>query len=426
MQMTGTWERRLRTLADGVDWTMPAADALNTTLSSINPVLRDAAIDPGITGKSADAASESFHASLTAAAQLKTALATVSAGIEQANGARAQARQAIDALPPGDIGAAFVAVIGAATPGTVLFSGAFSVIAGPVATGAANLWLSGQREAAAKGAVDTVGLQMAPPAPLNLPGQWSDPGAVDIYVPTPPGSGGVIPHHYPDTNDTSRSLVPSHPSIIDHTPQTGDGTWTGAPGAAGSALFGSGYIAPVLTADGPIASGVATLSGAPRGGLLGVLSSGAAGAGSAGFYSGNGLAAGVGGAAALGAGSLLSKSGLRGLGGGVSGGAGLRGAAGGRVAGGGSGPGGTGASSRGGMLGSQGAVEARSASAGASSEGAAGGGRSMPGMMGGGGQGGSGEKKSAGTGLGGLIAPKLDDDAELGPRSAAAGAGGRD
>jgi len=47
-------------------------------------------------------------------------------------------------------------------------------------------------------------------------------------------------------------------------------------------------------------------------------------------------------------------------------------------------------------------------------------------MMGGGGHGGGADKKTANTGLGGLIAPKLDDDAELGPRSAAAGAGGRD
>lgn len=432
--MTGKWEQRLQRLAGGEDWAMPAADALSSAIASITPKLTSSASEPGITGKSGDAASESFLASVAVAAQLKSALDLVTGGISTANNALANARDALAALPPGDTGSALAAMIGSTAPGTVIFLGAFSVVASPLAAGAANLWLSGQREAAAQQAVQTVSGQLDPPSnPLDLPpgGGWGYQGSDNGTQPTT--SGPSYPQ-YPDHHETARSLVPSHPSIIDHTPQTGDGTWTGAPGAAvgaGSAAFGNGYVAPVLTADGPIAGGVATLGGAPRGGLLGGSSGGAAGAGSAGFYSGNGLAAGVGGAAALGAGSLLSKSGLRGLGGGglgggVSGGAGLSGAAGGRVAGGGSGPGGKGAPSRGGMLGSQGAVEARSASAGASSEGAAGGGRSMPGMMGGGGQGGSGEKKIAGTGLGGLIAPKLDDDAELGPRSAAAGAGGRD
>jgi len=438
--MTGTWEQRLQRLARGADWAMPAADALRSAITSITPKLTSSASEPGITGKSGDAASESFRALVAFAAQLNSSLDLTTGAISAANTTLAQARKALAALPPGDTGSALAAVIGSTAPGTKILLGAFSVIASPLATGAANLWLSGQREAAAQQAVKTATEELdAHPALPALPDpsvsfEGLNPG------PTPP----VSPSYplYPNHHDTPMSLVPLHPSIIDHTPQTGDGTWTGAPGVTagvGSALFGSGYIAPVLTADGPIASGLATLSGAPRGGLLGGLSGGAALTGSASFSGPTGLAAGIGGAAALGAGSLISKSGLGGLGGGGLGGSGiggsriggsgLGGASGGRVAGGGSGLAGAGASSRGsgsGILGSQGAAEGRGASAGASESGRAGG-RGAPGMMGGGGHGGGGaDKKTASTGLGGLIAPKLDDDAELGPRSAAAGAGGRD
>lgn len=49
-------------------------------------------------------------------------------------------------------------------------------------------------------------------------------------------------------------------------------------------------------------------------------------------------------------------------------------------------------------------------------------------MMGAGGtgRGTSDRDRQEGRGLGGPIAPKLEDDEERGPRSAAAGAGGRD
>ena len=437
--MTGTWEQRLQRLAGGADWAMPAADALRSAITSITPKLTSSASEPGITGKSGDAASESFRALVAVAAQLNSSLDLTTGAISAANTTLAKARKALAALPPGDTGSALAAVIGSTAPGTKILLGAFSVIASPLATVAANLWLSGQREAAAQQAVKTATEELDAHPPLP---PLRDSNGVFIIVPgpTPP----VSPSYplYPNHHDTPMSLVPLHPSIIDHTPQTGDGTWTGAPGATagvGSALFGSGYIAPVLTADGPIASGLATLSGAPRGGLLGGLSGGAALTGSASFSAPTGLAAGIGGAAALGAGSLISKSGLGGLGGGGLGGSGiggsriggsgLGGASGGRVVGSGSGLAGAGASSRGsgsGMLGSQGAAEGRGASAGVSESGGAGG-RGASGMMGGGGHGGGGaDKKTASTGLGGLIAPKLDDDAELGPRSAAAGAGGRD
>ena len=441
MEMTGKWEQALQTIAEGADWSMPHAHRLKASLDAVTPKLRDTAQNPGLSGQSGDSARESFQASAAEAVQLRAVLDTVAAGVDQANAARAQAKDSLSALPWGDLGPVGTALLAVATVGATVALGPLSIIAGPLAADAANRWLSGQREAAAHIAVLTAADSFISAQPtFELPGD----GYQQIINP-------VIPPWHPDKGDTVPLLVPMHPSIIDHTPQTGDGTWTGAPGAvggSGSSPFGGGYVAPVLSADGPIASGVATLGGTPRGGLLSGASGGKfAGAGLGGFSSGNGFGAGIGGAAALGAGSLISKTGLRGLGGGGVGGSGLGGAGGGRVAGGGSGLAGAGgsaagggrvvgsgsgfagagASSRGsGMLGSQGAAEGRGASAGVSESGGAGG-RGASGMMGGGGHGGGGaDKKTASTGLGGLIAPKLDDDAELGPRSAAAGAGGRD
>lgn len=444
--MTGKWEQALQTIAEGADWSLPHAHRLKASLDAVTPKLRDTAQNPGLSGQSGDSARESFQASAAAAVQLRAVLDTVAAGVDQANAARAQAKDSLSALPWGDLGPVGTALLAAATVGATIALGPISIIAGPFAADAANRWLTGQRETAARTAVLTAKnsfISAQPDFELPFLPRDSQSDNTTINPPTvPPGIG-----------DTRISLVPMHPSIIDHTPQTGDGTWTGAPGAVGglgSSPFGGGYVAPVLSADGPIASGVATLGGTPRGGLLSGASGGKfAGAGLGGFSSGNGFGAGIGGAAALGAGSLISKTGLRGLGGGGVGGSGLGGVGGGRVAGGGSGLAGAGgsaagggrvagsgsglagagASSRGsgsGMLGSQGAAEGRGASAGASESGRAGG-RGAPGMMGGGGHGGGGaDKKTASTGLGGLIAPKLDDDAELGPRSAAAGAGGRD
>jgi len=448
--MTGKWEQALQTIAEGADWSMPHAHRLKASLDAVTPKLRDTAQNPGLSGQSGDSARESFQASAAAAVQLRAVLDTVAAGVDQANAARAQAKDSLSALPWGDLGPVGTALLAAATVGATVALGPISIIAGPLAADAANQWLSGQREAAARTAVLTakdsfISAQPTFELPFSTP-PGTDPDPYKNVENTP------IPSWYPANGDTVRPLVPMHPSIIDHTPQTGDGTWTGAPGAvggSGSSPYGGGYVAPVLSADGPIASGVATLGGTPRGGLLSGASGGKfAGAGLGGFSSGNGFGAGIGGAATLGAGSLISKTGLRGLGGGGVGGSGLGGAGGGRVAGGGSGLAGAGgsaagggrvvgsgsglagagASSRGsgsGMLGSQGAAEGRGASAGASESGGAGS-RGAPGMMGGGGHGGGADKKTANTGLGGLIAPKLDDDAELGPRSAAAGAGGRD
>lgn len=74
-----------------------------------------------------------------------------------------------------------------------------------------------------------------------------------------------------------------------------------------------------------------------------------------------------------------------------------------------------------------GSAAAGTGAGGASGAGGAGGRAGATNMMGGGGgAGGAGKDKEKRSGLGGLIAPKLEDDEELGPRSAAADAGGRE
>ena len=91
---------------------------------------------------------------------------------------------------------------------------------------------------------------------------------------------------------------------------------------------------------------------------------------------------------------------------------------------GGSGAGGLGAAGAGGArLGSGASAGAGTVGTGTGAGGA--GGRGTSSVMGGGAGGGAQEKDKRSS-LGGLIAPKLEDDEELGPRSAAADAGGRD
>lgn len=123
-----------------------------------------------------------------------------------------------------------------------------------------------------------------------------------------------------------------------------------------------------------------------------------------------GLGVGAVGGAALAGGARLGAGGLGGLGaaGGVGGVGGL--GAGGGLAGSGM-QGGSGAGSGAGAGGAAGAGMGGRA------------GNTPTGMMGG--QGGAGGKEKR-RGLGGPIAPKLEDEEEMGPRSAAAGAGGRD
>lgn len=129
---------------------------------------------------------------------------------------------------------------------------------------------------------------------------------------------------------------------------------------------------------------------------------------------GGGVFTGIGGAGAAAGLAAAARAGGLGAGGMGGGGLGAAGAAGARL--------GSGLSGSAGGL--AGAGSGAGGAAGGSAAGA--GGRGGSTVMGGGAGGAGGKEKEARSGLGGLIAPKLEDDEELGPRSAAADAGGRE
>lgn len=162
------------------------------------------------------------------------------------------------------------------------------------------------------------------------------------------------------------------------------GTLPGYPGIG----IGGGGGGGGLLAGGSGTLGAAVVGGAGAAALMGARSASLNGAGGAGLFGGGGSGAG--------AGAATAGRGLLGMGGAT-------------------GPGGLGAAGS--------ASGSATGAAGGTTAGA--GGRSMaPGMMGG--AAGDDEKRRDRSGLGGPIAPKLEDDEEAGPRSRSAQAGSRD
>ncbi|KQR39119.1 hypothetical protein ASF80_06710 [Microbacterium sp. Leaf159] len=163
------------------------------------------------------------------------------------------------------------------------------------------------------------------------------------------------------------------------------GTLPGYPGIGGGG-GGGGLLAGGSGGSGTL--GAAVVGGAGAAALMGARSASLNGAGGAGLFGGGGSGAG--------AGAATAGRGLLGMGGAT-------------------GPGGLGAAGS--------ASGSATGAAGGTTAGA--GGRSMaPGMMGG--AAGDDEKRRDRSGLGGPIAPKLEDDEEVGPRSRSAQAGSRD
>lgn len=230
----------------------------------------------------------------------------------------------------------------------------------------------------------------------TYPGGWepTDPGGVDGVDPDD-GSGSTGDD--PTVDFPGGGVLPGAPV------GTGGGGYPG--GSGGSGLFPGGSLPGAFTPGG-------------GGGLGGVVGGGAAAAAIAASskIAGVGSMGAIGGSAS-GAG-LKSGGGL--LGNSASGGAGRTGA-GGTARGGVGGVGG--ASGAGGVGGASGAGAGSSGSASAGASGAAGG-RPGMGMMGAGGS--EDEEKTKRSGLGGPIAPKLEDDEDRGPRAKGAQAGSRD
>lgn len=166
------------------------------------------------------------------------------------------------------------------------------------------------------------------------------------------------------------------------------GTLPGYPGGGSGSGGGGGLLTGGSGGSGTL--GAAVVGGAGAAALMGARSASLSGTGGASLFGGGGSGAGAGAGAATAGRGLLGMSGA-------------------------TGPGGFGAAGS--------ASGSASGSAGRSAAGA--GGRSMaPGMMGG--AAGDDDKRRERSGLGGPIAPKLEDDEETGPRSRSAQAGSRD
>ncbi|MDQ1204761.1 hypothetical protein [Microbacterium sp. SORGH_AS_0862] len=445
------WEQRLRNLAEGPAWQMPNLSAVGPALTSLTTLMNRVASETGFTGQTERDAVDQMQKAKADIEELRSYVEELPRLINAANTRKQEAQRYLDALDSGSLSAEAQQTIRTAAAGaTIVFPG-FSVIAGEGAIAAANWFLGSQREAQARSGVEAVSNALdqdsaafpdLPPMENvygsipNLPDELRDTNIEtggpstpsfqnypDYNVPpgVPPGQGGVImpgpdggtPRFVPDDPDAGGPQGTARPPIYNALP---------APGV-------------IVHPDGPVGNGIGTY---PGGGQTPLLPGGSGGVGSGGLGSGglgsgglsSGFVAGAGGAAALGGlGKAAAAGGLGGLrgAGGLGGGAGLaaRGGAGGlgggltANAGGGAG---------GGLLGKGGAGGA-GVGAGAAGE-AAGGSRGATGMMGGGGAGagagGGGRSDKKGRGLGGPIAPSIEDDAEFGPRSEGAGAGGRD
>ncbi|QCQ17800.1 hypothetical protein [Microbacterium sp. RG1] len=446
------WEQRLRNLAEGPAWQMPNLSAVGPALSSLTTLMNRVASETGFTGETEREAVDQMQKAKADIEDLRRYVEQdLPTAINAANTRREDAQRHLEALDSGSLSAdAQQTIRNAAAGATIVFPG-FSVIAGEGAIAAANWFLGSQREAQAKSAVEAVSNALdqdsaafpdLPPMENvygsipNIPDELRDtnidtggpstPSAQkypDYNVPTgvPPGQGGVI---MPDPDGGGPRFVPNDP----------DGGGSGGPQGTARPPIYNALPAPgvIVHPDGPVGNGIGTYPGGGQTPLLPGGPGGSGGLGSGGLGSGgmsSGFVAGAGGAAALGGlGKAAAAGGLGGLrGAGGLGGAGLaaRGGAGGlgggltANAGGGAG---------GGLLGKGGAGGA-GVGAGAAGE-AAGGSRGATGMMGGGGAGagagGGGRSDKKGRGLGGPIAPSIEDDAEFGPRSEGAGAGGRD
>lgn len=250
------------------------------------------------------------------------------------------------------------------------------------------------------------------PSGPSTPGVGTGPGAPSPSGWTPPGSGGPGGTSGPDGSGPGGNgsgpggQQPSGPggSQGPNDPPSGGPDWPHViadppivdPNRPGGDAPGSGDD-PHWTDPGRRPSVDSSLDGSTmRSGL------GAAGLGAAGLAAGAKLA-GSGGGGGLGLGlGAVGPGGLGAAGGPAAGGGGLRGAA--AAAG----------------TGGSGASNASSNSSG-SGRGARPGGM----MMGGGGAGGAAEKKSPKSGLGGYIAPKLEDEGDGGPAARASRAGSR-
>ncbi|REC97659.1 hypothetical protein DEU35_2152 [Microbacterium sp. AG157] len=450
--MTGRYEQALINLAEGgAPFDVPATRDLIEKLSSLRKVVSGAAELPGIEGEAAGAAKAKFDAAAeTIGQQIAYLEGTLDDALRLANGLRDAAREKLSALPAGSLSGGQETVVRSAAVGTTLFLGPISLLAGEGAVQAFNAYLAQQREQQAQGDFTTISQTlngMSPPTPP--PAALSSDGGRSVELEEgPAGTGttnsGQRPFRGGDRSGNESVPVPRGPAPVEDaaTPGPPPAHLVPSPDAPRGPGIDLGQVPPHYTPptpDGSI-SGIGTLPGHISGpGSIGGSFPGGISGGGAGLGSGlsAGLIAGGGGAAALsrlssgtgsstaaagrtisGSGGLLGKSGASATGAGLGGRSGTGSLGGGAT--GGTGTPGTGANAA--------AAGGRGAAAPTGAGGTGGGTAGAAGSRGAGGMGSGSrsDRRDERRGLGGPIAPRLEDDEETAPRSENAAAGSRD
>lgn len=429
----GSAEEELKAIAVSQEWDLPGTPALKSALEVIDTMMNAStkSLSDNMKGSASTAAQATFVKLRKNFQDLQTEVTNIESAITLANERREAAIKALESLPGAEIDPAIANA--ARTASAVVFRGitlpadtAISVIQG---------MLGNEREEKAEAARNALKENLvAPTQQLSVSRQ-----NLRIYEPVVPG---VAP---PEPYEPMAPVTPGTPGPTYPGPGGGGGGAGGSGSGTGTAVIVGGGLVPhgnptiippvgVLTVDGNLVGVDTSVDCGPRPNLtpvggntgigLGVLGGG--GASAAAIAVGARLA--TGGTAGLGGGGRFGNAGSM-FGGGSSSGPGGAGAGG---AGGAGRPGGAGGvggrPSVGGLLGSGAGgtpTAAGSASSATGSGNAAAGGRSGTGMMGGN-SGGAASEKEKRSGLGGPLAPKLEDEDEGRPRSAAAGAGGRD
>lgn len=414
----GIYEDELRQVSLLPQWEVPGATDLSKALSETQAALIKTSNDLGLEGAAAEAIRAKLDRSQKAAEKNSLAVAKLEPAVHIANSALSAAKDAFLSLPGAKIDQATRDQI---RLGTWLLGPAIGII-GEVTVAQVENHMAGEREKAAKDALDTfesalnfprteaAGVTEGAVVPrANYdPSRTADVSKHDWSVSTTPtGPSGSYPRSglqpgyvAPATPTEPRAWVAPQPVPTPYTPPVRNPTPPGTPGGGGGGGAGGGE-----TGDGGNGDDYDGTDPSVDGSMDGIGGSGGLGGAGA-------LGGGLAGAAGLAGGARLAGAlgggggGLGGLGGGGLSGAGAGGGLSGTVGGSGTGGAASGAGGRG-----------------AGASGAGGRGSSM---MGGGGQGGAGssEKKRAG-GLLGLQAPSLDDTDGPQARSAAAGPGGR-
>ncbi|GIT80980.1 hypothetical protein LLS1_26490 [Leifsonia sp. LS1] len=439
----GPWEKRLADLASAkADVTLPNAAQLVSQLNALKRITSDAQSGVGLEGETGEAATSALQSVASKADDLSQKVASIHTQVESANSTRKNLANSeldkLDADAPGALSSGQANILQAAVTGATFFLGPLSIVAGPGAVAAVNSYLAANRESTARASVQKISetmdsYKLSVSSDFQTDGRLPDGGpggSSSSSDQTPggsssgPGNGGRLPGGgsfgtYPNAHVEPLSQVDTGGYVSIPGGHTGTGH-TGTGSTPGTGIDGS------ITPDGPISGGTTTpgwgSGGSGGGGSLG-----------GGLGSTPGLAAGAGGALALGGAKLVAarggsmvgsglnaKVGSLGAGakvGGLNAAAESAGARTGALAG-------AGRAGSGGLLGSG---QGGAGGAGAAAEGAAarGGTGAGAGMMGGAGGAGRSDEKRQGRGLGGPIAPKIDEDQDRGPRSAAAGPGGR-